>query len=65
MAAKKAPAKGKMTMKKWEGSAADEAMDKKMGYPEGSPKDMALDKKMVKKASAKKAPPKKMAPKKR
>lgn len=35
----------KPTMKKWEGSKADKAMDKKMGYKEGSKKDVAADKK--------------------
>lgn len=31
-------------MKKWEGSKADKAMDKKMGLREGSKKDMRIDK---------------------
>ena len=49
----KAPAK-KLTLKKWEGSKADEKIDKKMGYKEGSKKDMALDKKAVAAANKKK-----------
>ena len=35
----------KPTMANWESSAADKAMDKKTGYPEGSKKDNALDRK--------------------
>jgi len=45
--------KKKMTMKKWEGSKADEAKDKKMGYKEGSKADMAADRAAVKKANRK------------
>ena len=37
-----------MTMKKFEKSKMDKAMDKKMGYKEGSKKDVAMDKKMMK-----------------
>ena len=44
-------AKGKMTMKKWEGSKADMRMDKKMGMKEGSKKDNMMDRKAVKKAN--------------
>lgn len=46
-------AKKPMTMKSYEGSKADKAMDKKMGYKEGSKKDMAADRKAVTKANAK------------
>ena len=42
-----------MSMKKWEGSAADKRMDKKMGYKEGGKKDMAADRKAVKNANSK------------
>lgn len=45
-------AKGKMTMKKWEGSRADEKLDKKLGLKEGSAKDMAKDKKAVNRINA-------------
>jgi len=45
---------GKMTMGKWEGSAADKKIDKKMGYKEGSAKDMKADRKAVAKANSKK-----------
>ena len=41
----------KMTMKAWEGSRADKAMDKKMGLKEGSKKDNAIDRKMVAKVN--------------
>lgn len=43
----------KMTMKKWEGSKADKAMDKKLGLKEGSKADMAADRKAVRKANKK------------
>lgn len=43
-----------MTMKKWEASAADKKMDKKMGYKEGSKRDMAADRKGLAKMNAKK-----------
>jgi hypothetical protein len=43
-----------MTMKKWEGSAADKRKDKKLGLKEGSKRDMALDRKMVAKLNKKK-----------
>lgn len=36
-----------MSMSKLEKSAADKAMDKKMGVKEGSKKDIAADKKML------------------
>lgn len=39
----------KMTMKKWEGSRADNAVDKKKGLKEGSKADMKADKAAVKK----------------
>jgi len=35
-------------LKKYEGSKADNYLDKKMGYKEGSKKDEATDKKMAK-----------------
>ena len=44
----------KMTMKKWEGSKADNKMDKAKGYKEGSKADMKADKAAVKKANKKK-----------
>jgi len=44
----------KMTMKKWEGSAADRKIDKAKGYKEGSKADMKADKAAVKKANRKK-----------
>lgn len=37
----------KMTMKEYENSKEDKAMDKRMGYKEGSKKDRQLDKKML------------------
>ena len=40
--------------KKWEGSKADKANDKRLGYKEGSKKDNAMDKKMQKKMNGKK-----------
>lgn len=46
-------AKAKMTMKKWEGSKADKAEDKKNGFKEGSKKDNAADRAAVKKINAK------------
>ena len=39
--------------KKWEGSKADEANDKKKGIKEGSKKDISMDKKMQKKMGGK------------
>lgn len=47
-------AKKKMTMKRWEGSKADAKMDKKLGYAEGSAKDNAADKKAVAKLNKRK-----------
>lgn len=44
----------KMTMKKWEGSAADRKMDKKLGFKEGSKKDNAADRKAVAKINKRK-----------
>ena len=44
----------KMTMKKWEGSAADKKQDKASGYKEGSKKDTAQDKKAIEKINKKK-----------
>ena len=43
--------RSKMTMKKWEGSKADRAMDKRMGYKEGSKADMRADRAAVRKAN--------------
>lgn len=43
-----------MTMKKYEGSAADKKIDKAKGYKEGSKKDTAADRKAVAKANKKK-----------
>jgi hypothetical protein len=43
-----------MVTKKWEGSKADKAMDKKKGWKEGSPADKSSDKKMQSKLSNKK-----------
>ncbi|UOF77946.1 hypothetical protein [Caudoviricetes sp.] len=43
-----------MTMKKWEGSKADKAMDKRLKVKEGSKADMKADKAAVKRANAKK-----------
>jgi hypothetical protein len=42
----------KMTMKKYEGSKADKAVDKKKGLKEGSKADNKLDRGAVKKANA-------------
>ena len=39
-------------MKKWEGSKADNAMDKRMGVKEGSKADNAADRKAVAKINA-------------
>lgn len=36
-----------MTMKQYEKTSMDKAMDKKMGYKEGSKKDIAADKKAL------------------
>ena len=47
--------KKKMTMAKWEGSSADNKIDKKKGWKEGSAADNAADKKAVAKANKKKA----------
>ena len=47
--------KKKMTMAKWEGSPADNKIDKKLGLKEGSKKDNAADRKAVAKANKKKA----------
>lgn len=44
-------AKGKMSMKKWEGSKADMRMDKKKGLKEGSKKDNASDRAAVRKGN--------------
>lgn len=41
------PTTMKAAAKKWEGSAADQKMDKKLGVKENSPKDRAMDKKMT------------------
>ena len=35
----------KMTMKQWEASPMDKAMDKRLGYKEGSKEDKAADRK--------------------
>lgn len=48
------PPVAKMTMKRWEKSAADKAKDKKSGYKEGSAKDRAADAKGIKAANKKK-----------
>lgn len=47
-------AKGKMTMKRFENSKADKAMDKKKGFAEGSKKDNAADRAAIKKANKRK-----------
>lgn len=48
-------AKAKMTMRKWEGSAADRKMDKSGKYgKEGSKKEQAADRKMIAKINKKK-----------
>ena len=47
--------KKKMTLGKWEGSPADNKIDKKKGWKEGSAADNAADKKAVAKANKKKA----------
>lgn len=44
----------KMTMKKFEKSAADRRMDKRQGFKEGSKKDVAADRKAVAKINKKK-----------
>ena len=41
-------------MKNWEGSKADQKIDKAKGYKEGSKADMKADKASVKKMNAKK-----------
>jgi hypothetical protein len=41
----------KMSMKKYEGSAADRKIDKQKGYKEGSKADMRADRSAVKKAN--------------
>lgn len=43
----------KETLKAWEGSKKDKALDKKMGWKEGGKKDMAMDRKEVAKINAK------------
>ena len=43
-----------VTMKEWEGSEQDEAIDKRKGYKEGSKADNEADKKALKKINKKK-----------